>query len=142
MAANLSKQPPITDEGHTSLFRFSGMGGSSTESLHPNQDLLRAHQGTPVMNQGPKAGDSSKKGVTNGIFVPLVFQQLLERVWLIQVLGSLLNWLAHFWQHQNMGQKNTGRCFTPEELSKGTLWVSFQVIFCLRTYGHIISNNW
>lgn len=166
--------PRFTDEGRPFPVSILGNGRFIDEALHHNQDLLRAHQGTPVMNQGPKAGDSSKKGVTTVSLYRCNFQQLGEGVcvfrwrscfqrffsnlpkkyhvesrlssfWDAHPSSGEFSWIGWpiFGSTQNMGQKNTGRCFTPEELSKKELfWGNFTGNFCLRTYWHMISNTW
>ena len=127
MAANLSKQPQIHWWRPSFPCFDSREWAVHRRSTPPQQDLLRAHQGTPVMNQGPKAGEAAKRGY-NGIFVPLYFSSSLRGCG-----------LSKFWGASWIGGQTPGN---HEFIFPGTLWGNFTSNFCLRTYGHIISKNW
>ena len=99
-------------------FDSQGMGGSSTNSLHHNQDLLRAHQGTPVMNQGPKAGEAAQ-GVTSYRYLCTV-----------GISAAPWEGVAHHFPAPKNGAKHR-EVFHHEELSKKELFGVLQVIFAL-----------
>ena len=138
MAAHLSKQPP--NHRWRPSFPVSIPGdGRFIDRIHSTttRTCCVRIKGRPWWIKGPKQAIPAKRGLQRYLCT-------VRGCGFIQVLGSLLNWLAHFSSTQKVGQKNTGRCFTTSSSSQelfGSLG-SFTGNFCLRTYGHTTPPFW